>query len=218
MRAFQCDCAAIDASRPSRRSPEPSYYVEKARIQVWVGQCKEAQESAERALVGNDGYALAHAVRGWALNCLEDYLQAETAVKTALELDPNNALAHAYMAEILINKDDSGQGDLGDLDKSIEECVSPIRWLPTVLGAALVICVMTKIMKNPSRCIKPLNLNKRIPDLFLYLGYNYKALNDYNNAVESFSETNSLNPGDAIPDLELSRIYAQVGDFGKAVQ
>jgi len=66
-------------------------------------------------------YALAHAVRGWTLDCQEDYLQAEASLKTALELDPNSALAHAYMAEVLVDKANSPQGDLGDMDKAIEQ-------------------------------------------------------------------------------------------------
>jgi tetratricopeptide (TPR) repeat protein len=63
-----------------------------------------------------------------------------------------------------------------------------------------------------------INLNKNIPDLFLFMGYNYKALEDYDQAVQAFLQANALNPADAIPDLELSRTYAAVGDFGKAVQ
>jgi tetratricopeptide (TPR) repeat protein len=199
-----------------------SYYVEKARIQIWVGLCQEAQESAERALVGNDGYSLAHAVRGWALNCLQDYLQAEAALETALELDPNSALAHAYLAEILINKDYSGQGDLNDQDKAIEESRITYSLAPNLMEALRArgyVLYMTGNYEESVQMYKAaLNINKRIPDLYLYLGYNYKAQEDYNNAVESFSEANSLNPGDAIPDLELSRVYAQAGDFGKAVQ
>jgi tetratricopeptide (TPR) repeat protein len=38
---------------------------------------------------------MAHAVRGWALNFQGEYLEAESSIKRALELDPNNALAHA---------------------------------------------------------------------------------------------------------------------------
>ena len=73
-------------------------YVAMARSQIFAQQYEEALESAERALVGNDGYALAHAVRGWALTFLKDYFPAEASLKRALELDPNNALAHAFYA------------------------------------------------------------------------------------------------------------------------
>jgi tetratricopeptide (TPR) repeat protein len=216
--------AAIDAYQQAIRADpvNRSYYVEKSRIQVWIGQCEEALESAERALIGNEGYALAHAVRGLALNCLEDYLQAEAAEETALELDPNNALAHAYLAEILSNKDFSGQGDLGDLDKSIEESRIAYTLAPNLmetLRARGYVLYMTGNYEESIQMYRAaLNINKWIPDLYLYLGYNYKALADYKNAVEAFSEANSLNPGDAIPDLELSRTYFTAGDFGKAVQ
>jgi tetratricopeptide (TPR) repeat protein len=215
---------AIEAYQQAiRTNPENrSYYVEMARIQVWVGLCKEAQESAERALVGNDGYALAHAVRGWALNCLEDYLQAEGAVSTALELDPNNALAHAYQAEILINKHSSNQGSLGDLDKAIEESRIAYSLAPNLLEALRARGYVLWQTGNHEESIDmykaALNINKNISDLYLQLGYNYKALELNTEAAEYFERANALNPSDPIPDLELSRVYGQVGDFGKAVQ
>lgn len=59
---------------------------------------------------------MAHAVQGWALGFQEKYGEAERAVKKRSSLDPNNALAHAYYAEILIN-----QGEYTLFDKAIEE-------------------------------------------------------------------------------------------------
>ncbi len=215
---------AIEAYKQAIRADptNKSNYVEMARIQVWVGLCADAQESAERALIGNENYALAHAVRGWALNCQEDYLQAEASVKTALELDPNNALAHAYMAETMMNKGVSSQGDLGDKDKAIEESRIAYSLAPNlmeILRARGYVLYNTGNYKESLEMYKAaLNINKRIPDLFMFLGYNYDALEQYSNAVEAFSEANSLNPGDSVPDLVISKVYMKVGDFGKAVQ
>ena len=51
----------------------------------------------------NNDNSMAHAVRAWALDFQGETLEAEASIKRALELDPNNALAHAYYAEILVD-------------------------------------------------------------------------------------------------------------------
>src|SRR5512146_2279039 len=63
-------------------------YVALARAQIFAGQYEQALQNTERALVGNEDYALAHALKGWALNYLEKYPEAEAAEQRALELEP----------------------------------------------------------------------------------------------------------------------------------
>jgi tetratricopeptide (TPR) repeat protein len=192
-------------------------YVAMARAQIFAKQYEAALESAERALVGNDGYALAHAVRGWALIFLNDYFPAEVSIKRALEIDPNNALAHAYYAELLVKR-----GDYGDSEKAIEASRQAIALGPDTLEARRARGIVLTQTGNFLEAIEmyqgAILINKNVPDLYMGLGYNYKALDDYGQAIEYFSQANALNPSDAIPDLEISRIYAAVGDFGKAVQ
>jgi len=210
---------AIDAYEQAIQADplEKSNYVSLARVQAFAGQYEEAEKSAKMSLIENDDYAMGHAVLGWTYNFLEDYLQAEAEVKKALELDPNNALAHAYYAEILVNK-----GEFGDLDKAIEESRIAYTLAPNLFEAvrarAYVLYVTGNYQESVDLYKASANLNKNIPDIFLFLGYNYKALEDYDLAVEAFLQANALNPADSIPDLELSRTYASVGDFGKAVQ
>ncbi len=192
-------------------------YVAMARVQIFAQQYEAALESAERALVGNDSYALAHAVRGWALTFLNDYFPAEASIKRALEIDPNNALAHAYYAELLIKR-----GEYGDSEKAIEASRQAIALAPDLLESKRSRAIVLTQTGNFQEAIQMYNgaiqINKNIPDLYMGLGYNYKALDDYGQAIEFFSQANALNPSDAIPDLEISRIYAAVGDFGKSVQ
>lgn len=192
-------------------------YVSMARAQIYAKEYEEALESAERALVGNDGYAMAHAVRGWALTFLKDYFPAEVSIKRALELDPNNALAHAYYAELLIYR-----GEYGDSEKAIEESRLAISLGPNLLESMRARAIVLTQTGNNLEAIEmykgAININKNVPDLFIGMGYNYKAMDDYGQAIEYFSQANALNPSDAIPDLEISRIYAAVGDFGKSVQ
>jgi tetratricopeptide (TPR) repeat protein len=192
-------------------------YVAMARTQIFAQQYEQALESAERALLGNENYALAHAVRGWAQTFLQDYFPAEASIKRALELDPNNALAHAFYAELLI-----ARGEYGDREKAIEESRLAVSLAPNMLEPLRARAIVLTQTGNYQEAIESykaaVNINKNIPDLYMGLGYNYKALDDYGQAIEYFSQANALNPSDAIPDLEISRIYAAVGDFGKSVQ
>ena len=77
-----------------------------ARIQVFAGDYKDAITNSQNALLKNPNNPLAHAVQGWALGFTRDYLAAEGGDRQALELDANNALTHAYYAEVLLNTGD----------------------------------------------------------------------------------------------------------------
>ena len=47
---------------------------------------------------------------------------------------------------------------------------------------------------------------------------NYRALGSYDQAMEEFTKANALNPADPTADLLISRTYATVGEYAKAVQ
>ncbi len=177
----------------------------------------EALQNANLALVGNDSYALGHAVKGWILNLNGDYLEAETSLKKALELEPNNPIILAYYAETLINK-----GEYGDVEKAIQASREALAMGPNLYETHRARGIVLFSTGNYEEAIQEfqnaLNINKSIPDLYLYLGYCYRAVGDYGRANESFLQANALNPSDSIPDLEISRTYATVGEFSKAVQ
>jgi tetratricopeptide (TPR) repeat protein len=192
-------------------------YVALARVQIWAQQYEEALANADMALIDNENYSLAHAVRGWALSYLEDYLLAEAALRRALDLDPNNALAHAYLAEVYVR-----QQDLSMINNAIEASRRALELAPNSLEALRARGIVLYATDNREQSIEmfqaAININKHLPDLFMYLGYNYSALGENDRAVEMFMQANMLNPSDSIPDLEISRIYARMGQFGRAVQ
>lgn len=192
-------------------------YVALARVQNFAGQYDEALKNAELALVGNDDYSLAHGIRAWALNRQGNYLEAEAAIRRAIELDPNNALFQAYYAEILIDK-----GDFGDLEKAIDASRQAISLGPDLLESHRARGYVLLSTGNYEEAIREykaaLGINEHIPEVHLNLGLCYRAIGDYANAIQSFLEANALNPSDAIPDLEMSRTYAQTGEYGRAVQ
>jgi hypothetical protein len=125
----------------------PAVYVALARVQVFAGQYKDAQTSAENAILLNNNNSNAHAVRAWALDFQDNTLEAEASVKRALELDPNNALAHAYYTEILVDSFYGGTGAVGAIEKAIEPIAREVMfWRPQV------------IMKKPS-----VNTKRQLP-------------------------------------------------------
>jgi len=201
---------------------DPTIRVTLARVQVFAGQYKEAQISAEDALLLNPNNSMAHAVFAWSLDFQGDYLAAEASVKRALELDPNNAMAHAYYAEILADSFISGSGPFDSLEKAAEESRVSLSLAPNALETHRARAYILETTGNYEDAIREyqtaITLNENIPDLHLALGRNYRALAIYDKAVEEFTRANALNPSDPMPDLLISRTYATVGEFAKAAQ
>ena len=215
---------AIDAYKQAIASfPEdPAVYVALARTQVFAGQYKEAQTSAESAILLNNDNSMAHAVLAWAMDFQEETLLAENSIKRALELDPNNALAHAYYAEILVDSFYSGTGAVGVIEKAIEESKVAIALAPDTLETHRARGYVLEATGNYEEAIREYEvavaINSNVADLYLALGRNYRTLGIYDKAVEAFTRANSLNPEDPMPDLLMSRTYATIGEYAKAMQ
>ena len=186
-------------------------------IQSVGGDYQEALDTVGLALVGNNTYAMGYAVKGWVLNLAGNYLEADAALKKALELEPKNALAMAYYAEMLINK-----GEYGDVEKAIQFSRDALslgsNMYETHRGRGIVLFSTGNYEEAIKEFQNAIAINKNIPDLYAYLGYCYRAIGDYGRSTESFIQANALNPKDPVPDLEISRTYATVGEFSKAVQ
>ena len=127
---------------------------------------------------------MAHAVQAWALGFQEKYGEAERVVLKALDLDPNNALAHAFYAEILIN-----QGDYNLYDKAIEESKKARDLDPSALethrARGIVLLNTQNVEESVEEFQAALAINKNIADLYLNLGVAYKLLENYDLAQEA---------------------------------
>ncbi len=215
---------AIEAYKQSIASfPEnPAVYVALARTQVFAGQYKEAQESAESAILLNNNNSNAHAVKAWALDFQGETLEAEASIKRALELDPNNALAHAYYSEILVDSFYSGTGIVGTIEKAIEESKVAMALAPDTLESHRARGYIHEAVGEYEEAIREyeaaIAINANIADLHIRLGSNYRILGIYDKAVEEFTRANALNPEDPTPDLFISRTYATIGEYAKAMQ
>ena len=62
-------------------------------------------------------------------------MAAESAITHAIELDPNNALAHSYYAELLILQNNAGQGTIGTIEKAHSEANLALALAPDTMDA-----------------------------------------------------------------------------------
>jgi tetratricopeptide (TPR) repeat protein len=204
------------------RPDDPTIRIALARAQVWAGQYEEGKTSAEDALLLNPDNSMAHAVLAWALIFLDDYAGAEDAIMRALQLDPNNGLAHAYYVEILLDSFREGAGSFENVEKAIEESKVAIALAPDTLETHRARGYVYEVTGNYAEAIREYqvasNINPNIADLHLALGGNFVALGDNNEAIQEYTRANALNPQDPTPDLLMSRLYANSGDFVKAQQ
>ena len=201
-----------------KSSPQDSaLYVALARVQVLAGRPAEAQANAENALLLNANNAIAHAVRAWAMDAQGNNAEALSEIQQALQLDPNNGIAHAYYTEILVNS-----GLFDNTTKAIEESKISLALGPDTMEAHRARGILLEATQNYEEAISEfrsaLAINNDIPDLYLRLGLNYRILGVSNDAIEAFTHADVLNPADPLPDLYISRTYAGIGEFAKALQ
>ena len=208
-----------------KASPQnPALYIAIARIQVWSGQYEEAKANAENALLLNPENSMAHAVHAWALDFLggeNNRAEALDSIQRAIDLDDRNALAHAYYAEILIDT-----GLFENYDDAVEHSRVALSLDPTLLEArrarAYVLENVGADRINYEQAVQEyraaIEMNPNLPILHMELGRNLRFLEVYDEAIKEFTLANTLNPDDPEPDLLISRTYATIGDYAKAIQ
>ncbi len=210
---------SIDAYEEAiNASPQnPALYIDLARIQVWAGQPEDAQANAENAILLNPENAMAHAVLAWAYDFQGRNSDALQRIDQALELDPNNAIAHAYRVEILI---DSGSFD--NIATAADVSRNALALDPDALETRRARAYLLEATANYEEAIQyyksAIEVNPNISILHMELGRNLRFLQVYDEAIKEFTLANTLNPTDPEPDLLISRTYATIGDYAKAIQ
>lgn len=201
-----------------KASPQnAALYIALARIQVWAGQYEDAQANAENALLLNPNNSMAHAVLAWALDFQGNNAEALTSIDTAIGLDPNNAVAHAYRVEILIDSN-----DFANIEKAIQVSKDAYALNPDLVETRRARAYLLEATSNYEEAIQfyrsAIELNPNIPILHMELGRNLRFIQVYDDAIREFTLANTLNPPDPEPDLLISRTYATIGDYAKAIQ
>ena len=208
-----------------KASPQdPALYIAIARIQVWAGQYEDAKANAENAMLLNSESSMAYAVHAWALDFLggeENRAEALDSIQRAIELDDRNALAHSYYAEILIDT-----GLFENYDDAAEHSRVALSLDPNLLEArrarAYVLENVGADLYNYELAVQEyraaIEMNPNLPILHMELGRNLRFLEVHDEAIREFTLANTLNPPDPEPDLLISRTYATIGDYAKAIQ
>jgi len=210
---------AIDAYQQAIVSApqDSSLFVALARVQVFAGLYEEAQKNAENALLLSSNNALAWGVQAWALD-FQDGGNAEAlvSIQKALDLDPNNALINAYDVEILI---DSG---FDGVEKAIDRSKVALALDPDIVETHRARALLLEATGNYEEAIAEyqaaIDINPNLSILHIGQGLNYRILQVYDKAIEAFTKANALNPSDPLPDLYISRTYATIGEYAKALQ
>ena len=160
---------------------------------------------------------MAHAVRAWALDFQGKNSDAIEEIDKAIELDPQNAIAHAYRVEILI---DSNNFDY--IEKAIDVSKSALALDPNALETRRARGYLLEATANYPEAIdffrSALEVNPNIPILHIELGRNLRQIAVYDQAIDEFTKANTLNPADPEPEFFISRTYATEGEYAKALQ
>lgn len=199
-------------------------YLDLAKLETLYGDYDKALENSENALLLNNNSSIAHAVKGWAMGRKGDYLGGIGEIQNGIQIDPGNALAYAYLAEILANQQTAGKGDLTTIDKATAASRKAMDLAPNLMETHRARGLVLEMTGNYTEAIaefgEAIKLNDNLADLHLALGRNYKAVDppDYNKAVDEFNRAIALKPTDPQPYVENALTYLKIGEFAKAAQ
>jgi tetratricopeptide (TPR) repeat protein len=196
-------------------------YVALSRVLVFNHDYQGAIENAQYAVLLSKS-AISYAVYGEALHRSEfgkDLPAYETAVRQlrkSLELDPSLALAHAYLAETLMD------WDYGNWKDASAEARTAVTLSPSLMESHRAMGYIYMMTGNYQEALdeyrKAIEIHSKLEDLFLPLGDCYNALNDDVSAVDAYIKASTLDSRDPKPLARISRVYAGEGEFGKAEQ
>lgn len=217
---------AIDAYRQAilADSTNTGNYISLARLLIYLGRYDEALEQASNALLINENNAMAYALRGWAQGLSGDYLNGTASLKRAIELDPNNHVPYAYIAEVYGLQYESNTSIIGVIDNAIANSIKARDLSPNSLETHRARGYIQELVGSYGEAVQEyaaaVAINKYIPELYMRLGrvYYYPDVAEYDLAVEAFTEADLLNPSDPLPDVYLSRVYQTQGSYATAIQ
>ncbi len=223
-------------------------WAELARIQVYSSALlptdeekfirrKEALKSANTAVKVAPESALTHAVRAFALDWLATsnlatpdesarwLTDAESESARALQIAPNDPLALAYYAEVLLDQNKWLQAN--------RYAQQAVKNGPNLVDTHRVYAAVLETLGQYNRAIQQykeaIKLAPNLTFLYLRIGANYRRLGSdpqamdsyrkalYKKAIEYFAAAAKINQrlgiNDPLPYIAIARSYAQIGDF-----
>jgi tetratricopeptide (TPR) repeat protein len=202
---------------------DPAVYIALARVQVFAGKYDEALVNAENSLLLNTNNSMAHGVRAWALTQKGDYVTADTSLKEALRLDPNNGIIQAYKAFLYGRMYENNAGPYVDpVTVAIESSQVAVTLAPDSLESHWARAYILQLTANSEQAVQEyllaIQINPNISEIHLELGVTYRGLGVIDLAVQQYTLANTYNPADTRPYLYSSRALASIGEYAKAAQ
>jgi tetratricopeptide (TPR) repeat protein len=184
---------------------------------------EEALESIDKAVQLNPDDSTVHAVRAFVLDWNASYASdteaqsllkdAEGEAVRAYQLDPDNALALAFYAEVSLDQQKWQQAE--------QYAARAVELAPDSMDAhrvyATVLESIAQYRLAIEQYLKASELNPNLTFLYAYIGRNYLRLRVYDRALEYFAKAADINEQlgvrNPIPYLEIAKTYTQQGEF-----
>ncbi len=211
-------------------------WAELARIQTYsssllstdedrYNRLSEARASIDQATAIDPDNAQVQAVRSLVLDWYAANLlvppdesqsalnDAEAAAIRALQLDNENALALAFLAEILVDQQKWGQAE-----ETIKQAVaieSESMDVQRVYGYVLESLGQYRLAIEKYR--EAVILNPNLTFLYIFIGRNFRSLDVHNRALDEFERAAQINEQlgvqDPVPFVEIAKTYSRDGEF-----
>lgn len=213
-----------------------SAWAELARIQTYsttmlsndaerLQRLEEALQSINRAVEINPDDSTTHAIRAFVLDWYassplvsdqrrqELLLEAEGEAVRAYGLDPENGLALAFYAEVLLDQQKWSQAE--------QNAAKAASLAPDSMDAhrvyATVLESLGQYRSAIEQYLKAAEISPNLTFLYVYIGRNYLSLRLYDRALEYYAKAAAINKQlgvrNPIPNLEIAKVYTQQGEF-----
>jgi tetratricopeptide (TPR) repeat protein len=185
----------------------------------------EALDSIDQATAIDPENAEVQAVRAFVLDWYASNLlvppeesqaalnNAESAAIRALQLDNENALALAFLAEILVDQQKWAQAE--ETIKQAVEIDSELMDVQRVYGYVLESLGQYRLAIEKYR--EAATLNPNLTFLYIFIGRNFRSLEVHNRALEEFEKAAQINEQlgvqDPVPFVEIAKTYSRDGEF-----
>lgn len=191
---------------------------------------QEALDSINRAVELNPDNSTVHAIRAFVLDWNASYTgfeeaqdllkEAEGEAVRAYQLDPQNALALSFYAEVSLDQQKWSQAE--------QYAAQAVSLAPDSMDAhrvyATVLESIAQYRLAIEQYIKATEINPNLTFLYVYIGRNYLHLAQssqaetlYNQALEYYAKAAAINEQlgvrNPIPYMEIAKAYSQQGDF-----
>jgi tetratricopeptide (TPR) repeat protein len=139
--------------------------------------------------------------------------EAEQAANLAITLDPNNSLALAFYAEVLLDQNQKARAE--------ENARLAVNQGPDLMDTHRVYGTVLESLGEYRYAIeefeKAAEINPNLTFLYIRIGVIYRALKVYNTALEYFAKAIAINENngvqDPLPYIAIAKTYSRDGEF-----